>query len=82
MSTRTTVVLDDDLLAQLRLRAAARGVGLSREIRDLLRAALLAREHRGAEDYEFDWPTSRGRLLPGVDIDDRDRLYDAMEQRR
>ena len=79
MSTRTTIVLDDDLLEQLRLRAASRGVGLSREIRDLLRSALMRQQQHEPDEASFDWPTTPGRLLPGVDIDDRDQLYDVME---
>lgn len=80
MGERTTIVFDEEIMRRLRLLAAERGLGLSRLIGDLLKSAL-KQEESGQQEYRFDWPTTRGRLLPGVDLGDRDRLYDIMEGR-
>lgn len=45
-------------------------------------AAALAPRPEGEERYELKWQTRRGRLLPGVDISDRDSLYDVMDEPR
>lgn len=44
---RTTLTLDDDVVAALDRRRAERGTGLRREVNDLLRAGLAA--ERGAD---------------------------------
>ena len=80
MPTRTTIVMDDELMEKLRLIASSRKTGLSRTISDLVQAGLQG-QRAGRPKYRFAWKTSRGRMLPGVDIDDRDRLYDVMEGR-
>jgi hypothetical protein len=80
MPVRTTIVIDEELLRRLRVVAATRGGGLSRAIRDLVRAGL-EKEGSARPGYRFDWKTRRGRLMPGVDVNDRDRLYDVMEGR-
>jgi len=79
MGERTTIVLDEELARQLRIRAGKKGIGLSRLIGDLLRSAMNTRMTGNEKPYRLEWPTTRGRLMPGVDLDDRDRLYDIME---
>lgn len=81
MASRTTIVLDDHLLQKLRLRAAERGVGLSRAIADLLQAALSGNDPGPRQPYRLRWPVSTGTLQPGVVLEDRDRLLDLMEGR-
>ncbi len=81
MPVRTTIVLDEELMKRLRLLAATRGGGLSRTIADLVRAGLKREGEDQRAPYRFRWRTYRGRLLPGVNIQDRDRLYDLMEGR-
>jgi plasmid stability protein len=81
LGVRTTIVLDEDLDRKIRKRAAETGARLSKVIGDLLRAGLLSQRARRSGTYRLDWPTTRGTLLPGVDVDDRDRLCDAMEGR-
>ena len=78
---RTTLDLDDRLLAAARRRAVERGTTLTAFVEDALAAALSPRP-RLEERYRFRWKTHRGRLLPGIDIADRDSLFDAMEGRR
>lgn len=77
---RTTLDIDDQLLAAARRAAAEKGTTLTGFVEHAL-AASLAR--RGATDrtYRLRWKTHRGRMLPGVDVTDRDRLFERMEGR-
>jgi hypothetical protein len=48
----------------------------------LLEAARrLARRPATDSPYRLEWKTHRGRTLAGVDVSDRDRLYERMEGR-
>jgi hypothetical protein len=78
---RTTIRLDDDLLARAKQLAARTGRTLTAVIEDALRAALAqGRPRRGREAIEL--PTfGRGGVRPGVDLDDSAALLDAMESR-
>ena len=76
MKSKTTLILPDHLMRELRRRAAERGETLS----DVVAEAL----HRGLADA-----APRGELpplpvhrmgRPRVDVADRDRLYQAMEE--
>lgn len=77
---RTTVDLTDALLRRAKKRAAEDGVTLREVIEAALRGYLAPR--RGGADYALRWRTERGRLLPGVNLDDRDALFDLMDGRR
>lgn len=75
---RTTVRLDDDLLASAKQRAAERGTTLTRLIEDALRAHLAPRPAATAEHLEL--PVSgRGGVRPGVDLNDNAALRDLMD---
>ena len=76
---RTTIRLDDDLLARAKALAARTGRTLTAVIEDALRAALAqARPSRARERVEL--PTfGSGGTLPGVDLDDSAALLDVME---
>jgi len=78
---RTTLDLDDKLLDAARRRAADQGATLTAFVEEALAAALAPRP-RGRVPYKLRWKTHRGRLLPGIDITDRDSLFDAMDGRR
>ena len=78
---RTTLDLDDALLAAAKRRAAEKGTTLTAFVEHAL-AAALARRGPSATRYRLEWKTHRGRLLPGADVADRDRLLDVMEGRR
>lgn len=78
---RTTLDLDDGLLSAARRRAAQQGTTLTAFVESALAAALAPRPRR-AERYRLRWKTHRGRLLPGIDIADRNSLFEAMEGRR
>jgi predicted transcriptional regulator len=78
---RTTLDVDDELLDAARRRAEEQGTTLTAIIEEALAAALAPRA-QGRDDYKLRWKVHRGRLLPGIDIADRDSLFDAMENRR
>jgi hypothetical protein len=79
---RTTLDLDDELLAAARKRAADQGTTLTAFVEEALAAALAPRPAAAAPPYRLEWKTHRGRLLPGVNVADRDSLFDAMDGRR
>jgi Arc/MetJ family transcription regulator len=77
---RTTVDLNDRLFREAKRRAAEQGTTLRQVIEDALRR-YLGRPRRGPA-YRLQWRTERGRVLPGVKLDDRDALFDLMDGRR
>lgn len=76
---RTTINLNDRLFQDLKRHAAKDGSTMGRLIEDAVRAYL--RSPKPREGYALQWRTERGRLLPGVRLDDRDSLFDRMEGR-
>jgi len=78
---RTTLDIDDTILTAARRHAAEKGTTLTALVEHALAAALAGRVSR-SEPYQLAWKTHRGRALPGVDVADRDRLFDVMEGRR
>ena len=76
---RTTIRLDDDLLARAKQLAARTGRTLTAVVEDALRAALAqSRPRRGRERIELPTFGSRG-TREGVDLDDTASLLDVME---
>lgn len=75
---RTTIKIDDRLLAEAKARAATSGRTLNAVVEDALREALSRRVRTGGGRVEL--PTFPGsRLLPGVDLDDSAALLERME---
>ena len=76
---RTTLNLDDALMLTVKREAAESGRTMTEVIEEALREHL----HRpqSAEAYRLEWQPVSGRALPGVDVDDRDSLYERMEGR-
>jgi hypothetical protein len=78
---RTTVRLDERLLAEAKLEAARSGRTLTSLISDALRESLARRRRRAAAE-KVELPTFAGRgLQAGVDLDDSAALLDLMERR-
>ncbi len=78
---RTTIRLDDQLLAEAKALAARTGRTLTQVIHDALQQALASREKVEADD-PVRLPTFQGRgVRPGVDLDDSAGLLDVMEGR-
>ncbi len=76
---RTTLSLDETLLRQLKEIAARKGRTLQSVANDLLRQGL-ARSHR-ATSFRLRLRGWRAEERPGVDILDRDKLFDLMDGR-
>jgi hypothetical protein len=75
---RTTINIDDELLAQAKQVAARTGRSLTAVVEDALRESLHRRAHSHRRDVEL--PTfGRGGLQPGVDLDDSAALLDLMD---
>lgn len=77
---RTTLDLEDGLMREAKKRAAERGTTLTRLLEEALRAHL-APPDRARRRFRLKLFTKRGRLLPGVDLADRDSLYERMDGR-
>jgi hypothetical protein len=80
MLMRTTLTLDDDVLKAARRRAREQDRALKDVINEALRQGLALGDARRPRAYKFQLKTVAGRLLPGVDLADRDKLFDVMER--
>ena len=77
---RTTIRLDDHLLAEAKQRAARNGLTLTAVIEQALRESFGRRGERG-ERAPVKLPSwGEGWVLPGVDLDDSAALLDLMER--
>ncbi len=77
--TRTTIALDDDLLQRLKEAAARERRTLGEVVNDLLRQALAPRRKR--QGFKLMLEGWEAEPQPGVDILDRDKLFDLMDGR-
>jgi hypothetical protein len=77
---RTTIRLDDNLLAEAKQRAARGGTTLTAVIEQALRETFSRRqEQKGNPPLHL--PTwGKGGVLPGVDLNDSAALLDLMER--
>jgi hypothetical protein len=77
---RTTVDIRDALLRQAKTRAAEEG----KTLRQVFESALQSYLSPGPRtpDYRLRWRSEKGRILPGVNLDDRDALFDLMDDRK
>jgi hypothetical protein len=75
-----TIVISDELFRQAKKKAADARVSLRHVIEAALRKYLGGRPSPGR--YRLRWTPERGRLLPGVNLDDRDALFDLMDGRK
>jgi hypothetical protein len=76
---RTTLDLDASVLDQLRRRAASEHKSMGRVASERLAAGL--GEQAPAEAPPLSWP-SRHMGRPKVDLEDKDALWTALEERR
>jgi plasmid stability protein len=74
---RTTLVLDDNLLKQMKKKAAAEGRTLQAVVNDLIRRGLAP---RADQSYRLKLQGWKAELQPGIDILDRNSLFDAMDK--
>ena len=76
---RTTLEISDELFRQLKRKAADEGKPVRQVVESALRIYLGKAKSRKA--YQLQWRSERGRILPGVRLDDRDALFDLMDGR-
>jgi len=76
---RTTLEISDELFRQLKRKAADDGKPVRQVVESALRFYLGKAKSR--KTYQLQWHSERGRLLPGVRLDDRDTLFDLMDGR-
>ncbi len=72
---RTTIDLNDEVFRAAKRRAAEE----RRTLRDVVEAALriyLGKPRNEGGRYKLRWRPEHGRLLPGVQLEDRDALWD------
>ena len=77
---RTTLDIADEVLRLAKKRAADERIALRELVEAALRSYLLGRS--GQSRYRLRWRTERGRLRPGVNLDDRQALWDLMDGRK
>ena len=73
LSVKTTIDINDELYQAAKSKADAEGKLLVDLVEDALREFL-----RKPKPYKLEWITTRGELMPGVDLHDLDSLYDLM----
>jgi hypothetical protein len=78
---RSTVDLPDELFRRAKRRAADDGVTFRAVLETALRRYLDGVESP-RKRYRLRWRTEKGRLRPGVRLDDRAALFDLMGERR
>jgi len=77
---KTTMELDDALLAEVKRRAALEGVTMKAFVEQALRARVLPKPSRRRR-FCLRLPIVEGTAPPAVDVNDRRSLYDFMEER-
>ena len=77
---RTTLDLDDRLVRKAKGRATEEGRTLTAIIEEALRQYLAPARSTG-KPFRLKLLTKKGRRVPGVDVADRDALYERMEGR-
>ncbi len=76
---RTTLAIDDDLLKRIKEKAAREGRTLQGVANDLLRQALVQQRPKSKPKLALrGWKAVE---QPGVDLLDRDKLFDLMDGR-
>lgn len=78
---RTTLDIEDAVLDRARRRAAREGTTLTSIVERALQH-FLGRRPEAPTPLADRWVVVEGRHAPDVDIADRDRLYDALGERK
>lgn len=75
---RTTLAIDDELLARAKRRAASRHLTLGQYVEEAVRRDLLADD---APRERVELPVfAGGRVRPGIDVSSNRDLYDALDE--
>jgi plasmid stability protein len=75
---RTTLAIDDDLLRRLKEKAAREGRTIQAVTNELLRQALASGP--ATNGYRLMLKGWKAEQQPGVDVLDRDKLFDGLER--
>jgi hypothetical protein len=78
---RTTLNLDDRTVAAAKRYAAREGTTLTEVIDRALRQFLAQQSKVREGGFRLELHTRATHVLPGVDLEDRDALYDLLEDR-
>ena len=76
---RTTLNLDTGLFREVKKKAASDHKTLTQIFEEALRSYLMP-SFRAKKPFKLKLLTKRGILMPGVDLADRDSLYQKMEE--
>ena len=76
---RTTLNIDDALMSRIRQRASETGRTITEIVEEALRREVAGHAPRRT-GFTLKWSPVAGRALPGVDLGDRDSLYQEMER--
>jgi hypothetical protein len=82
MLMRTTLTLNDDVLRMARQKAVRENRRLKDVINECLRLGLTLGQRQTGAKHAFHPKTVKGRLMPGVDLNDRDKLFDLLDGRQ
>ena len=78
---RTTLNIDDELMHRVKKLAAESDKTITEIVQDALRKATVG-EMPEKSQFTLNWRTVSGRVRPGVDLADRDSLYEVMGKPR
>ncbi|HKU41770.1 MAG TPA: DUF6364 family protein [Polyangiales bacterium] len=78
MAGKTTLNIDERLLARAKALALREGTTLTAIVEEALRARLAPRP-KGDQAFEFSLPTVKGTAPPSVDIADREAVFDLLD---
>ncbi len=78
---RTTLNLEDQLMKDVKAKAAEEGRTLTAVVEDALRDYLRRGDETASTSFRLRLVTAAGEARDGVDLDDRDALYEVMEGR-
>ena len=78
MSIRTTVTLDEDVVAKLKHQSAALGIPFRQTLNDVLRAGFLA-ENTSAKPRTFQIQPRHMGTIPGIDYSNIEELLELGE---
>lgn len=78
--TKTTLNLDERLLARAKALALREGTTLTALVEEALRARLAPRP-RSVTSVELNLPTVKGAAPPNVDIADREALFELFDDK-
>ena len=76
---RTTLEISDEIYRQLKRKAADEGATVRQVVENAVRAYL--GKPKARKGYQLQWRSERGRILPGVRLDNLNKLFDIMDGR-